>query len=279
MIHLAVQLAIFSVLLLNAVKAQSSNHTLPVRIDPVIIPGAPFVPRVCPSADILESARTNLSEAILQSLPTSEPPTLSPCGGASWRPVADLNMADPSQNCPSPWAETLVQARSCISSSVVGCEGVNFTVSGGSYSRVCGRIVGYVLAGGPDAFKDLRGLGNGNIDNPYLDGVSVTVGSPRQHVWSFGVGCAQQYGYCCPCDNPSNPLPPSFVGDNYFCDSAHNGALWDGEDCTTPCCTFNSPPYFTTTLPAPTSEDIEVRNCIDRSGERVSIGVLQLFVQ
>ena len=274
-------LAIISVLLLCAVKAQSSNDTLPVRIDGVIIPGAPIMPRSCPSTDILESARSNLSEAILQSLPTSEPPTI-PCGGAGWRPVTDLDMADPSQSCPSPWAESLTPARSCVRSvTPAGCEGVSFNVSGGTYSNVCGRVLGYA-SGSPDAFADFEGLGNGSIDNPYVDGVSVTYGSPRQHIWTFGAGHGGEFR--CPCDNTDRaqaPLPPSFAGDNYFCDGEDNGALWDAMDCTTDCCTFNSPPYFTVTLPAPTSDNIEVRICLDQAiiDESVSLAELQLFVQ
>ena len=273
------KLAVISVLLLliSAVKVQSSNDTLPVRINAVVIAGAPIVPRSCPSADILESARSNLSAAIQQSL--------SVCGGPGWRPVADLDMADPSQSCPSPWAEKLAPARSCKRSASAatsaGCEGVSFTVSGGTYSNVCGRALGYASVT-PDAFADLFGRRNGSIDNPYVDGVSVTYGSPRQHIWTFGAGHGGAFR--CPCDTSNRaraPLPPSFVGDNYFCDGEYNGALWDAMDCTTACCTFNSPPYFTVTLPAPTSDNIEVRICLDEhtSNEPVSLAELQLFVQ
>ena len=297
----SVQLAMVSVLFFSVVKIQALtlSEGQPARINSVVISGAAnCIQRSCPSADILESARSNLSAAVLQSLPTSEPstapelpttpeplttpgsPSLSPCGGAGWRRVADLDMADPSQDCPSPWAVSDNPARSCtLSSFLGGCSGVSFTVSGGTYSRVCGRTVGYGRHN-PDAFA---GSGNDDIDGSYLDGVSVTCGSPRQHVWSFAVGRFSNF-YRCPCDNTNRgqaPLPPSFVGDNYFCDGEYNNALWDGEDCTTACCTFNSPPYFTTTLPAPTSDDIEVRICRDqpRTTEEVLVAQLQIYVQ
>ena len=209
----------------------------------------------------------------------------SPCSGPGWRLVADLNMTDSSQDCRSPWTETLTPARSCMRSTSPGCEGVSFAVSGGQYTRVCGRVVGYTSGfGNPDAFVD---IGNGSIDNPYLDGVSVTYGSPRQHIWSLAAGLGPEGGYefyRCPCDTSDRsnaPLPPSFVGDDYFCDGAHNGALWDAANCTTACCTFNSPPYFIRTLPAPTSDDIEVRICTDEVmvSEPISVAELQLLVQ
>ena len=39
--------------------------------------------------------------------------------------------------------------------------------------------------------------------------------------------------------------------------------LWDGEGCgaTNACCQFNNPPWFCTTLPQPTTDDIEMRLC------------------
>ena len=68
---------------------------------------------------------------------------------------------------------------------------------------------------------------------------------------------------------------PSFVGNNYFCDTGNRGPnptafttypddpLWDGEGCgpTSSCCQLNNPPWFCTTLPQPTTDDLEVRVC------------------
>ena len=220
-------------------------------------------------------------------------PPLSPCSGPGWRLVVDLDMTDSSQDCPSPWTETLTPARSCErSTSAAGCEGVSFAVSGGQYTHVCGRAVGYTsrYPASPDAFADhiFTTVISSHIDTPYLDGVSVTYGSPRQHIWSLAAGHGPVPGYPgfyrCPCDtaNRTNaPLPPSFVGDDYFCDGVYNGALWDAANCTTACCTFNSPPYFIRTLPTPTSDDIEVRICTDESmgNEPISVAELQLLVQ
>ena len=151
------------------------------------------------------------------------------------------------------------------------------------YSRVCGRIVGYAVDT-VDAFANFYSLNS--IDQAYFDGVVVSHGSPRQHIWTLGTGHPQNaHPPRCPCDNPNRvvaPLPPAFVGDNYFCDSEANGALWDGQDCTTACCTFNSPPWFNVTLPAPSSDALEVRICNDHDSflsEVVHIRSLELYVK
>ena len=40
--------------------------------------------------------------------------------------------------------------------------------------------------------------------------------------------------------------------------------LWDGMGClpSNDCCSFNSPAWITVSLPAPTTDDIEVRICL-----------------
>ena len=52
-----------------------------------------------------------------------------------------------------------------------------FSVSGYPYSRVCGRIRAY-QCGTPDALV----TGVPDINNVYVDGVSITHSNPRQHV-------------------------------------------------------------------------------------------------
>lgn len=266
------QFTVISFLLLTAVEAQQSNEA---RIDPVIIQEEAGS---CPSTDLLESARSNVSQDIQQALMMLEPPTvLSPCGGIGWRQVADLNMTRSSEQCPPPWIEASHMPRACRSSiDNGGCEGVFFQ-NEESYSYICGLAVGYAIHTTDAFYAGTRGYDN--IDSPYLDGVSITHGSPRQHIWSLAADYGT--GFRCPCDNQISPLPRPFVGDNYFCDTNYNGALWDAMDCQSACCTFNSPPFFNVSLPTPTSDAIEVRICTDqhRGDESVYIGVLQLFVQ
>ena len=245
-------------------------------VGPVVVKSSSDA-RACPSSEVLQHTRRNLSEAILQIININD----NTCGGSSgWTVVANIDMSDPSQACPSPWTLYTTPVRSCSMTSAPGCQGVNFVVPRGTYTQVCGRAIGYG-PGRADAFT----VSSSAIDTLYLDGVSLTYGMPRQHIWSFASGHGDDVGvFRCPCDNPNRHEafpPPSFVGDNYFCDGYYNGALWDAQDCTTACCTLNSPPYFTATLPAPTSENIEARICTNevRSDEAVHVALLQLYVK
>ena len=259
--------------LLTALSLLVTNVESQLSVQPVTIRGTNGL-RSCPSSDLLMAAKRNLSEDILQTIRNT------PCGGIGWTKVMELDMSDPSQQCPSPWALYTTPQRSCSITSSPGCNGFSLAVPLEAYTRVCGRATGYAVSS-PDGFVDLFNTGR-SIDTGYLDGVSLTHGSPRQHIFSLAAGHGGNFR--CPCDNTDRaqaPLPPAFVGDNYFCDGDYNGALWDAQDCTTDCCTFNSPPYFTVILPAPTSDNIEVRICSDqaRSDEAVHIGLLQLYVQ
>ena len=75
--------------------------------------------------------------------------------------------------------------RTCGRSSTGGhtCDSVFFPVSGG---QVCGRIRAYQwgLAEGYLGYINVLTT----IDRNYFDGVAVMHGSPRQHIWTFGIG-------------------------------------------------------------------------------------------
>ena len=65
---------------------------------------------------------------------------------------------------------------------------------------------------------------------------------------------------------------------SYFTDDP----LWDGAGCVTgSCCTFNSPPWFCKNLSTPTTDDIELRLCLDEalSNEDVLFETVELYVQ
>ena len=163
-------------------------------------------------------------------------------------------------------------------SSSASCEGLTYSSGSEQYDQVCGRIIGYQL-GSPDAF---RGSWL-SINTSYVDGISVTHGFPRQHIWTFAAGVHEHMLYnwsTCPCvagsTNEIRNYIPSFVGQNYFCETGltqwnttdgifwpDGDPLWDGQGCgpTSSCCTFNSPPWFNVQLPSPTTDYIEVRIC------------------
>ena len=192
----------------------------------------------------------------------------------AWMRVANIDMTDRTQWCPYQFeliTRTQTPFRTCgRGSGIQGCISTSFPVYGIEYSRVCGRIVGYQI-GSPSGF----GTGSSSINSHYIAGISLTHGTSRQHIWSLVN--AQGEGYSsevCPCIGGTDSIP-SFVGSDYFCDSAVRGSnavngrfypedpLWDGQGCgrTSTCCEFNNPPWFCKQLPQPTTDNIELRLC------------------
>ena len=273
---------LISASLLIAVLSQPLLNTpLPTRVTTTFVSGGRDSRKSCPANNTLESARNNLTESFhinFETINTSQ--VISECGRGLWTQVLHFNMSNTSQKCLSPdWIETSIPVRSCYASTPTTCPGSIFSLSQLKYSRICGRALGY-SSGILDAFA-LHGTIR-SIDESYVDGISVTRGLPRRHVWSYAAGRGGNKS--CPCDSTDRsvaPFPPSFVGNNYFCDGDYNGALWDAMECTTNCCTFNSPPWFSVSLPAPTSDDIEVRICFDGpcGTGRIQLNFLQLYVQ
>ena len=82
------------------------------------------------------------------------------------------------------------------------------------------------------------------------------------------------------------PLP-SFVGDNYYCESGnpndtfvhyHLDRLWDGERYEDEhCSNGKSQPWFSMELPNPTTDDIEV--CICLAEDNTLVQLLEVYVQ
>ena len=263
----------------------------------------------CPSQGELDTTIKNINQSIfsiLQQLYSQVPQ----CGDGLWHQVAYLNVSDPSHLCPSPWREiTSDGIRVCgqPSSGEGSCHSVFYPVNS-QYSKVCGRVIGYQF-GSPDAFINVVTAASRNltIDEQYLDGISITHGKQmeRTHIWSFAAGATENGTTCpkknpqrhlnCPCSN-SDDNPPSYVGNNYYCESANqrdcfteniffpNDPLWDGQQCDSEgtCCTgTNTPPWFSVDLHSPTSDDIEVRICHDQAtdDEDTPIQQLELYIQ
>ena len=203
------------------------------------------------------------------------------CGGTwGWRRAVYLDMTDPNTNCPSGWNMTGYSKRTCgrATDGQFTCDSVFYPVIGGPYSQVCGRIRAYQW-GVPDGFWGYNHQQN-TIDSVYVTGVAVMHGSTPQHIWTFANGRRENYGRhyvgLCPCDTSGHVSIPSFVGEDYFCESGHvlghsgqiyrlhsEDILWDGRDChsTSTCCSFHNPPYFTKTLSQTTTDDLELRMC------------------
>ena len=254
--------------------------------------------QTCPSEEQQEIGRNKVKTATRKLLRESVIPKLHIdyfCDGSTgWRHVAYLNMSDPFQQCPSVWQEITTPHRVCGRRSTrASCEGLTYSTGSEQYDQVCGRIIGYQI-GTPDAFPG----SSLSIDTYYIDGVSVTFGSPRQHIWSFVAGHDEVTSVnSCPCvaGSTNGNNIPSFVGYNYFCESGRiqktnsfgflsNGdPLWDGQGCgpNSTCCTFNSPPWFNVQLSSPTTDDIEVRICGNEAigNEDTPIQLMELYVK
>ena len=99
-----------------------------------------------------------------------------------------------------------------------------YNTYGISYNHVCGRVIGYQYYS-PDAFAQF--IRPQTIEGPYVDGVSLTHGPPgaRQHVWTFAAGIYEtSFWVSCPC--AGGAVAPSFVGNDYFCESGNPGTTW-----------------------------------------------------
>ena len=216
--------------------------------------------------------------------------TLS-CGGVTggWMRVAELDMTNSSHHCPSGLRQaTFSGKRTCgITSDSPSCSSVSYDMNTLGYSKVCGRIRGYQI-GSTDAFAFFP-RSNPSINDYYVDGVSLTYGNPRQHIWTFASALHSQ----CSCQDGSSTTPPAFVGNDYFCDTGSVGShgfrtfhgddpLWDGAGCgsSNMCCSFNDPPWFYKQLPQSTSDNIEMRVCRDqgRRDEDVAIDKIDIYV-
>ena len=247
-------------------SAQQQNSTLPASVPSVVIRGAGS--EACPAREVIEEQRNLAKSNVINILNAhnSQPPCA--CGGSGeWSRIAYLNMDDITQQCPSNWRLHTSPVRGCgINSTVRACNSTLFPANGRTYSRVCGKVIAY-QRGSTDAFHPAITQTANTIDLPYLDGVSLTYGMPgsRRHIWSFAAALLEQdttYGsiFNCACTNTDQTWPystPSFVGNDYFCDTGNPGPgfshmayypddpLWDGKGChpTNTCCEFNNPPW------------------------------------
>ena len=175
-----IAVASFAILVQPAV-AQRTDTTLPLTYSGEIVPGDGS--QTCPSKEKQEIERNKVDNATLSLLRESVVPLLQgymySCGGSTgWRRVAYLNMSDPTQQCPSVWKEITTPFRVCGRRSTrASCEGLTYSTGSEQYDQVCGRIIGYEL-NSPDAFGLGVPIPPQSIDSYYMDGLSVTHGTP-----------------------------------------------------------------------------------------------------
>ena len=246
-----------------------------------------------------------INNSVLSALSLDGQQRVCDCGGAGWKKVAYLNMSDANHNCPPEWSLFTNPRRLCgrpalYRTAYVPCKSAIFPTSNMSYSHVCGRVIGY-------QYRDTEVFLYENlnytlrISDAYVDGVSLTYGEPRRHIWSFAAAL-DELNYSsginsrCPCTSPSSVATrtPSFVGNDYFCETGvppdqrwvsykhySDDPLWDGEGCgpTSTCCSFNNPPWFCKQLPQSTNADLEMRLCGAGTDENTLIEQVEIFIK
>ena len=214
-----------------------------------------------------------------------------------------MNMGRHSQVCPEGlmfYEQSSIRlcGRVTSTSQSGSCSSTYFSSRNVKYSEVCGRVLAYQYSS-TDAFGhvDIRN----DIDTSYVDGVSITHGSPRKHIWTFASGLQDTVTSpnkkpFCPCNNDSIPShKPDFIGNDYYCESGVNtiwepntlyrdDPLFDNEGCgplETACCNKGLLPYFHKKLGGNFTNDIEFRICSDQetANEDVRVSIIELFIR
>lgn len=220
-------------------------------------------------------------------------------GTSGWMRVAHLDMTDGEQQCPD--GLTLASDydtlhRRCVRKPEARkCTSVLFPAHGHEYSKVCGKIRAYQKSH-PSAFRPyIMKRPVTTVEDNYVDGISLTHGpiSARKHIWTFAAAYSDNSMQCSCGSLPSPDLVPPFVGRDFFCETAsrtgfeeitfEDDPLWDGKGCdsSTTCCGYNNPPWFCKQLAQSTTDDIEMRLCLDEHPiyEDVLIETVDIFVQ
>ena len=159
---------------------------------------------------------------------------------------------------------TIIENSRCIRNNP-GCSCIAFPLMNMAYSHICGTLEG-ALFGTPDGFTGRSRSSNTNINDNYVDGISLTCGneSNRTHIWTF-IGDEEVNTPRCPRN------VPEFVGSNYSC------LKWRGFCSRSPnTCSYK----FFRELQRPVSEDIEMRLCQDQplTHEGIAVENLEIYV-
>ena len=217
----------------------------------------------------------------------------SNCGNITgWRRVAYIDMTNNSSTCPQGLTYTAESSKHMCTRSHCcydRCSTVTFPANGVPYTKVCGRARGYQYSA-TSSFYGYHIRSQNTLDSAYVEGLSVTHGNPRKHIWTFAAERSKDSNYAngnCPCAAfSSSPPAPPFVGDNYFCESGNTGQfenqwyfddpLWDSQRCASgsTCCDRGGP-WFT--LNQVVSDDIEMRMCFSFPEHNIGVEQLEIY--
>ena len=224
------------------------------------------------------------------------------CGGhkGGWTTIVKLDISK-GDSCPSEWTKITtpgdlpkVVCRSGNDAS--GCYSAIFTTHNITFNKVCGQVKGY-QKGAPEAFYSTEFVTK-SINDHYVTGLSITLGNPRKHVWTYAVGMtddADRPNQNCPCAATPGPDPPAFVSNYYYCESGDTGSidgskyytsdiLWDGYGChhaNNNCCTNPDMPWFFRQFSRSMHGYLEARICRYNSfsSDDTLVESIELYVQ
>ena len=279
-------------------KGMKGARGYPGERGPVGVPGHPGAigPRGYPGDTVLnedvcrkvtETIQKNISSQLdhINTFIKDIKSTFTKCGiySLNWRRVTYIDTTQ-GTTCPDGLREVTNSAlnkTACGRTVNVGCTSLKFPI-GYKYDHICGRASGYEK-GSPDAFGHSGGK---SIDDDYVDGISITRGYPRKHVWTYAAGVHETEHpaqYRCPCSHNGTSFVPGFVGNNYYCENGFDtwtDPLWDGAGCKADgnkCCDAYGW-FYQSNLS--TSDDIEVRWCGNeaRSNEDVFTDLVEIWV-
>ena len=218
-----------------------------------------------------------------------------------WMRIANVDMRNNDSQCPPGLVYNVTEGRRLCRKPerlFPGCSSTTFNTQGVDYRKVCGKVIGYQYYQ-PNGFGPSKHTSQ-LINRTYVDGVSITHGLPRQHVWTFAnahdedIASSNHDG--CPCLHPSTSfigIIPNFVGNDYYCETGSrtraqrhyyfDDPLWDGEGCEgeNECCNRGGP-WFCKQLPQSTQDDIEMRVCTNNPEsyyEDVVLEQIELYIQ
>ncbi|MBA3453244.1 MAG: hypothetical protein H0T42_09150 [Deltaproteobacteria bacterium] len=208
--------------------------------------------------------------------------------GGGWTNALDFDgVRDP---CPAPWEADPTSFGLCIvPGTVLGVAGVVIPSPLASYREAMATATGF-QRGSTDAFEPPLAT----LDNAYVDGLSITSGSPRQHVATFAAGhgaidaCPTPTGCNCPCDG-GEPAPAFVPSGSFRCEPgslvtltpgmlSRPDPLFDGAEVTAACAAEARSEPIRTTLPAPTSANLEARLMRDEPAQGEGIALYRCAV-
>ena len=133
--------------------------------------------------DTIQTLNQTLTDRLLY-LESQIPVTVCNITNANWRRIAYFDTTQ-EDSCPTGLrtvTNTTSSQTACGRTADSGCTSLQFSPNS-NYTNVCSRVRGY-QDHSPDGFS----TGTDSIDSHYIDGISITHGNPRTHLWSYVAG-------------------------------------------------------------------------------------------